>query len=164
MNTTKTLLAALALSSAVFGAAVSPAFAVNELNTLPGLTTAGAPLALHGYDPVAYFTDAKPTLGNSKLVVANNGASYYFANQANLDMFKANPGKFEPQYGGYCAFGVSIGKKFDGDPNQWKIVDGKLYVNLNADIAEKFNADVPGALKKAEGNWPTIQDKAPTAL
>ena len=164
MNTTKTLLAALALSSAVFGAAVSPAFAVNELNTLPGLTTAGAPLALHGYDPVAYFTDAKPTLGNSKLVVANNVASYYFANQANLDMFKANPGKFEPQYGGYCAFGVSIGKKFDGDPNQWKIVDGKLYVNLNADIAEKFNADVPGALKKAEGNWPTIQDKAPTAL
>jgi YHS domain-containing protein len=164
MNTTKTLLAALALSSAVFGAAVSPAFAVNELNTSPGLTTAGAPLALHGYDPVAYFTDAKPTLGNSKLVVANKGASYYFANQANLDMFKANPGKFEPQFGGYCAFGVSIGKKFDGDPNQWKIVDGKLYVNLNADIAEKFNADVPGALKKAEGNWPTIQDKAPTAL
>jgi len=164
MKTSKTLLAALALSSALFGAAASPAFAVNELNTSSGLTTAGAPLALHGFDPVAYFTEGKPVLGNSKLAAAANGASYYFSSQANLDMFKANPAKYAPQYGGYCAFGVSVAKKFDGDPNQWKIVDGKLYLNLNADIAEKFNADVPGNLKKAEGNWPKIQDKAPAAL
>jgi YHS domain-containing protein len=164
MKTHKTLLATLALSSALFGAALSPAYAVNEVNTAPGLTTAGAPLALHGFDPVAYFTEGKPAVGNSKFVGTHAGAAYYFASQANLDLFKANPAKYAPQYGGYCAYGVSVGKKFDGAPQYWKIVEGKLYVNLNADIAEKFNADVPGALKNAEGKWPAIQDKAPGAL
>ncbi len=163
MKPTRTLLAAVALSGALFGA-TAPAFAVNEINTSPGLTTAGAPLAVHGYDPVAYFTEGKPVLGSSKLVATANGASYYFASQANLDLFKAAPAKYTPQYGGYCAFGVSVAKKFDGDPTVWKIVNGKLYLNLNADVAEKFNADVPGALKNAEGNWPKIQDKAPSAL
>lgn len=164
MKSAKILLNTLALSSALLGAGLSPAFAVNEVNTTPGLTTVGAPLGLHGYDPVAYFKGGKPVPGNAKFAAAGNGVAYYFANQANADAFKANPAKYEPQYGGYCAFGVSVGKKFDGNPHYWKIVDGKLYLNLNADVAAKFDADVPGALSKAEGNWPKIQDKAPGDL
>jgi len=155
---TALLVSALALSPA------TPAFAVNEINTVPGLTTAGAPLALHGYDPVAFFTNAKPTLGDAKFVAEHDGAAYYFASEANSDAFKADPAKYVPQYGGYCAYGVAVGKKFDGDPRFWKIVDGKLYVNLNADIAAKFNEDVAGALKKADANWRTIESKAPAEL
>jgi hypothetical protein len=81
-----------------------------------------------------------------------------------FEMFKVNPAKYAPQYGGYCAYGVSVSKKFDGAPQFWKIVEGKLHVNLSAEIAEKFKADVPGALTKADGNWPKIQGKAPSAL
>lgn len=164
MIRSKTLLSTLLLTGALVGGALSPAFAVNEVNTAPGLTTAGAPLALHGFDPVAYFTVGKPTQGNAKLVVTHGGAAYYFATQANLDAFKANPAKYAPQYGGYCAFGVSVGKKFDGNPQHWRVENGKLYLNLNADIAAMFNKDVPGVVAKAEGHWPKIQDKAPAQL
>lgn len=164
MTPKKAMLATLALSSALFGASLSPAFAVNEINTVPGLTTAGAPLALHGYDPVAYFVAGKPTPGNANLVAAHDGASYYFSSQANLDRFKAEPAKYAPQYGGYCAYGVSVGKKFDGNPGYWKVVGGKLYLNLNADIAGKFNADVAGSVSKADAQWPKIEGKAPSEL
>lgn len=164
MKSTKSLLAALVLTGAVFGGAVSTAFAANEVNTTPGYTSDGTPLALHGYDPVAFFTVGKPTVGNAKFVASHNGASYYFSSQENLDKFKAEPAKYEPQYGGYCAYGVSVGKKFDGNPDFWKIINGKLYLNLNADVQKKFDADTDGSLKKAEGLWPKIQSKAPGDL
>lgn len=160
----KKLVAAALLVSALVLPLTTPALAVNEVNTVPGLTTAGAPLGLHGYDPVAFFTNGKPTLGDAKYVAAHDGAAYYFASAANLDAFEANPAKYLPQYGGYCAYGVAVGKKFDGDPRFWKIVDGKLYVNLNADIAAQFNEDVAGAVKKADANWRTIETKAPAEL
>jgi YHS domain-containing protein len=152
------LVSAFALSPA------TPAFAVDEINTVPGLTAAGGPLALHGYDPVGFFTDGKPQLGDAKFTATHGGAAYYFANRANLEAFEADPAKYVPQYGGYCAYGVAVGKKFDGDPRFWKIVDGKLYVNLNADIAAKFDADVAGAIQKAETNWTEIKSKAPADL
>jgi len=160
----KTFVALVALSSAIFSASLSPSFAANEVNTSPGFTADGTPLALHGYDPVAFFTVGKPTVGNAKFFTSYKGASYYFASQENLDKFKADPVKFVPQYGGYCAFGVSVGKKFDGNPDFWKIIDGKLYLNLNADVQKKFDADTAGSLKNAEGNWPKIQSKAPADL
>lgn len=158
------LIAAALLVSALALPLTTPALAVNEVNTVPGLTTAGAPLALHGYDPVAFFASGKPTLGDAKFVAEHDGAAYYFATEANSDAFKADPAKYVPQYGGYCAYGVSVGKKFDGDPRFWKIVDGKLYVNLNADIAAQFNEDVEGAIKKADVSWRTIETKAPAEL
>jgi YHS domain-containing protein len=160
----KKYVAALALSSAVLMAGGPSAFAINEVNTAPGLTTAGAPLALHGFDPVAYFTVGKPVQGSAKHISTHNGAAYYFASKANLDAFKADPAKYAPHYGGYCAYGVSVGKKFDGDPRFWKIVGGKLYLNLNADIAEKFNASPKESIAQADSNWPEIQDKAPASL
>ena len=153
------LLAAGLLSAAVFGATV-PVQAADEVNVVPGLSIAGAPLALHGYDPVAYFTQGKPLRGSDSLVHIHEGAAYRFASEAHLERFKADPALYAPQYGGFCAFGVSVGKKFDGDPRLWKIEDGKLYLNLNEEIYATFLEDVEGNVAKADGNWPEIEHTA----
>jgi len=158
MTFTKLAAAALA-ASALFGA-VAPVQAADEINVVPGLSAAGAPLALHGYDPVAYFTQAKPVRGSDALVHVHEGAAYRFSSQAHLDAFGAEPARYLPQYGGFCAYGVSVGKKFDGDPQLWKIEDGKLYLNLNEEIYEAFLEDVDGNIQKADGNWPGIEHTA----
>ena len=156
--------ASAAIAGLLLATAAGPAFAVLEINTVPGYTAAGAPLALHGHDPVAYFKSGRPQHGKAEFTAQHDGAAYYFANEANMKTFTSNPDRFVPAYGGYCAYGVSVGKKFDGDPRYWKIVDDKLYLNLNADIAKAFNADVTGSLNKANTQWPKIKSKAPSDL
>lgn len=136
------------------------AFAVDEVNVARGLSAAGAPLALHGYDPVAYFTKGVPTRGSDKITHIYNGAAYRFASEANQALFKADPAHYAPQFGGYCAFGVSVGKKFDGDPQLWTIRNDRLYLNLNPEIQAMFSKDVPGNIKKADGNWAKIEHKS----
>jgi len=140
------------------------ALAVDEVNVSTGDTMAGKPLALHGYDPVAYFTDGKPVIGDAKHTAVYNGAAYYFASADHKKAFEANPVKYAPAYGGYCAYGVSVGKKFDGSPQYWTVSDDKLYLNLNADISRKFAEDLGGNIKKAEKNWSTIEHKAVGSL
>ena len=137
-------------------AVTAPALAADETNVTAGLTAAGAPLALHGFDPVAYFTTGAPAEASATFAAVHDGATYYFASRKHLDAFTASPDRYAPQFGGFCAFGVSVGKKFDGDPRYWKISDGRLYVNLNAEIAEKFNEDVRGSVAKAETHWRSI--------
>ncbi|MCG8357015.1 MAG: hypothetical protein MI920_15725, partial [Kiloniellales bacterium] len=150
---------AAVLSTALLGA-VAPAQAADEINVVPGLSIAGAPLALHGYDPVAYFTEGGPRRGSDQFVHVHDGAAYRFSSEAHLEAFAADPARYLPAYGGFCAFGVSVGKKFDGDPNLWKIEDGKLYLNLNEEIYETFLEDVDGNIRKADGNWPEIEHTA----
>ena len=166
MNLRSKTLIALALASSMGIAA--PAFAGPEINTTTGIVTAdGKPafgLAVHGYDVVAYFNEGKPVKGDAKFAANQSKATYRFASQANLDTFKANPAKYEPAYGGYCAFGVSVGAKFDGDPTLWKIVDGRLYLNLDPGIQANWVKDIPGNIKKAEVNWVGIKDKLPTEI
>lgn len=166
MNTKSKTLFALAFAS-VLGA-VSPAIAGPEINTSVGIVLAdGKPalgLAVHGYDVVAYQTVGKPTKGDAKFATTQSKATYRFASQANLDLFKANPAKYEPAYGGFCAFGVSVGAKFDGDPTLWKVVEGKLYLNLDAGIQQMWLKDIPGNIAKAEVNWRRIKDKSPLEL
>ena len=87
-----------------------------------------------------------------------------FANEANREAFDGNPQKYLPAYGGYCAFGVSVGKKFVGDPEVWRLVDGKLYLNLDENIQDQWLKDVPGRIKTADANWQKIKDKAPGEL
>lgn len=146
---------------AIFTVAVPwSAFAVDEVNVARGLSAAGAPLALHGYDPVAYFTQGIPTRGSDKITHVHNGAAYRFASEANQALFKADPVRYAPQYGGYCAFGVSVGKKFDGDPQFWTVRNNKLYLNLNPDIQANFSKDVSGNIKKADANWVKIEQTA----
>ena len=94
------------------------------------------------------------------MVHVHEGAAYRFASQAHLDAFKQDPDRYVPQYGGFCAFGVSVGKKFDGDPRLWKIDGGKLYLNLNEEIYETFLEDVDGNVRKADNTWPEIEHTA----
>jgi YHS domain-containing protein len=128
------------------------------------VNTDTANLALRGHDPVAYFSAGKPTLGEARYSAKFNGATYHFASAANLKMFKASPAAYAPQYGGFCAMGVALEKKLDGDPMVWKIVDKKLYLNVNPDVFTAWSRDIPGNLVKAEENWPEIKNKTPDSL
>lgn len=145
------------LAAALLVAAAWPALAAHEVNTTSGFAATGAPLALHGFDPVAYFTDAAPTPGSAAYASVHEGATYYFSSEENQAAFEQNPAKYAPVFGGFCAYGVSVGKKFDGNPRYWTIHGGRLYLNLNADIARKFSEDVPGSVAKAEKQWQRIE-------
>ena len=113
-------------------------------------------LAVAGYDPVAYFTDGKPVEGSSDFTTEWKGATWRFASTAHRDQFVAEPEKFAPQYGGYCAWAVSQGYTAGIDPQAWKIVDGKLYLNYDKDVQQKWQQDVPGNIRKADGNWANL--------
>lgn len=117
-----------------------------------------------GYDLVSYQTEGKPVRGSGNYVVVVDGVTYLFASEDNKNAFEKNPGKYLPAYGGFCAYGVAVNKKFVGDPEVWKIVDGTLYLNLNSDIQTKWNEDISGNIAKANQNWPQIKDKSPGQL
>lgn len=154
-------LAAL-LGVATFGLA-APSFAYNEAST-SSINIDKDNLILRGYDAVAYHTQGKALKGTTEFSAMHNGATYHFASAANRDAFKANPAKYEPAYGGFCAMGVALEKKLDGDPELFKVVDGKLYLNVNADVVKVWSKDIPGNIGKAEMNWPAIKDKTPASL
>ncbi|MEO8045067.1 MAG: YHS domain-containing (seleno)protein [Spartobacteria bacterium] len=113
-------------------------------------------VALSGFDPVAFFTEAKPVNGSPFITSENAGATYFFASEEHKKMFAADPGKYAPQFGGYCAFGVGLDKLFPVDISTWQVRNGKLYLNLNPDILKKFNADFSGNIAKADKNWPGL--------
>ena len=119
---------------------------------------------LSGHDAVAYFTQGEAIEGSSSFSAEHNGASYYFSSAENRDAFVADPERFEPVYGGYCAYGASLGKKFAVDGKAFKIVDDRLYVNKNLKVRETWVKDVPGNITKADGHWPKIHDIAPDDL
>lgn len=121
-------------------------------------------VAIHGYDTVAYFTESKPTQGSTKFTATYKNTIYQFASSDNRDKFRANPEKYAPQFGGHCAMGVALNKKLDVDPTAWRIVEGKLYLNLNKQVQEKWLSDVSGNLKTAYGIWPSIKDKSAASL
>lgn len=135
-----------------------------KTNVTSGKTLVGgkpAPgLALHGYDPVAYFDGGTPTLGDAEIAVVHDDATYRFASKAHHDKFVAHPESYLPQFGGFCAFGASVGAKFDGDPQVWRVVDGKLYLNLSKGIQQEWVKDIPGNIAKATANWPTLASAA----
>lgn len=157
----KITLAAVILSALV---SIGPAHAADEANVAPGLTYGGAPLGLHGADPVALLDQGTNAKGNAGFAAAHDGVAYYFASEANLEAFKANPARYAPQYGGFCAFGVSVAKKFDGDPNYAAVLDDKLYVFLNEDVFKAYMKDQAGTIAKAEGNWGKIEHTAAAKL
>lgn len=134
------------------------------LNLSTGLITTGFPLALRGYDAVSYTQGSAPVAGSAKFAVVEGEATYYFASQANADLFSASPAKYLPSFGGFCAYGVSVGKKFDGDPQIFKIVDGRVHLNLNADIHTAFLADIGGAIANADKAWANIANTDAAAL
>ncbi len=138
----------------------APAFAADEINVSNGISAAGAPLAAHGVDLVALVTHGNPIEGFATHSATHDGASYYFTSAENRKAFEANPAAYLPQHGGFCSFGVSVGKKFDGDPDQYLVADGKLYLFLNAETRAAFLKDVPGTAKTADGQWSQIKNTA----
>ncbi len=120
--------------------------------------------AVQGYDVVTYHTDKRPLRGNGNFVATHDGATYQFTSKENLKTFQANPDKYVPAYNGYCAFGVSVGKKFIGDPEVYRVVDGKTYLNLDTGIQSEWLKDVPGRIKTANSEWKEIKSKNPASL
>lgn len=126
-----------------------------------GATHAGSPVhgasqgpALGGFDAVAYFTHAAPTPGDARYTHAWNGATWRFASAANRDRFAAEPERYAPQYGGYCAFAMSNGSFSPGDAKRWRIEDGKLYLNANLFAQALWEASIPKRVLDADGHWP----------
>ena len=112
--------------------------------------------AIRGYDPVAYFTESKPVEGKKAFSHKWKGATWYFASEKNRDLFRADPEKYAPRYGGYCAYAVSRGYTASIAPEAWKIVDGKLYLNYSKGVQQTWEQDIPGNIKSADKNWPGL--------
>ena len=112
--------------------------------------------AIRGYDPVAYFIQGRPVEGKRAHSLKWKGATWYFANAENQDLFRGNPEKYAPQYGGYCAYAVSQNYTASIDPEAWKIVDGKLYLNYSKSVQTTWEEDITGYISSAERNWPKI--------
>lgn len=113
-------------------------------------------LAVSGYDPVAYFVEGKPVAGDPDLTYDWQGATWRFASRAHLDQFKSDPARYAPQFGGYCAWAVSQGYTASADPQAWRIVEGKLYLNYDLDVRKTWEQDIPGNIAKGETNWPAV--------
>lgn len=116
-------------------------------------------LAIQGYDPVAFFTNGMPVQGKPEFQLRHNGGLYYFASKEHRDLFKAGPEKYEPAFGGFCAYGVSRNKLVEIDVNAFQIVDGRLLLQYSKDVRSDFNKDTKGNLAKADGNWPGLVEK-----
>jgi YHS domain-containing protein len=146
-----TLAAALLLGATILSAA--PATAAD----LP-IDKDAQGVAIHGFDPVAYFTAGKPVPGKAEWSTRWQGAEWRFASAEDRDLFVKSPEKYAPQYGGHCAYGMALGHLAPTDPKAWKVVDGKLYLNFNKDVQGLWVKDTAGNITKADKNW---ADQAP---
>lgn len=151
-------LALLLGAAALFVAtAVQAAPPINTLKA--GLFGGRTDTAILGYDPVAYFTDGKPAKGQDAFVHDWMGAKWKFASQVHLDAFKASPDKYAPQYGGYCAYGVSQDNLVSIEPDKFKVIDGKLYLNYDAEVQAKWLKDPAGFNKIADTKFQALLKK-----
>ena len=125
----------------------------------PEINTESDSLALRGYDAVAYFTDAQAIRGLAQFEVTWKSARWRFATAAHRDQFIKAPERYAPQFGGYCAWAVAHNYTADGDPDAWKIVDGKLYLNYSKRVQKKWETDIPGFTRQGDANWPGVLSK-----
>lgn len=149
------MIAGLVVSASMVTAALAAGTEINASST---------GLALQGFDPVAYHTLGEATKGNYSITATHEDATYWFANEEHKATFLANPAAYAPEYGGYCAFGAAMGFKFDGDPNHWRIVDGELFLNVSAEVQERWVTDIPGFIEMADTKWVDIEFTEPSDL
>lgn len=128
-----------------------------QSKTLLNLDKSG--LAVQGYDVVAYFTDGKPAKGNPQFASSYGGGTYHFASAEHKATFDKEPAKYAPQFGGYCAWAVSKNSLAKIEPDAFQIVGGRLLLQYDTSIREKFSKDTTGNLAKADGNWPGLVAK-----
>lgn len=140
---------------------VQKALLVVLVSGLAALLLGAAPapdVAIKGYDPAAYFTVGKPLQGSDANTFQWHGFTWHFASQEHRDLFAASPEKYAPQYDGYCAWAMTESRKAITDPEVWRIVDGKLYLNCSKEAYEKWIRDIPGHIEKADRNWRGMQE------
>ena len=143
-----------------FLAALAAAFAslfvlAQAAEKSPVYLAPGSDVALSGYDAVSFF-EGDAQMGSAEFSTGYNGATWYFTSADTRDRFSANPDKYAPQYGGYCAWAVSEGYLAKGDPRFAKVVAGKLYLNFNRNIQAKWEQDIPGHIARGDANWPGV--------
>lgn len=159
MQSRRTLLRHLALGLAA-GASLAVLSRPAAAARLPAVFTSKPKgVAVGGYDTVAYFTDQKPVKGKPAIAAEHDGVTWWFATEANKALFVANPARYAPQYGGYCAWAVASGYTADGDPEAWSVANDKLYLNYNKAVRFAWARDIPGNVKKGDANWPVVLDK-----
>ena len=146
LNTVRLLVGAILVSAALTTASLA-----QEI-----FTKGNSSLALEGFDAVSYFVSGKPVAGQANLSTRYKGVTWRFSSADNLAAFKANPRKYAPQYGGHCAWGTARGYAVRGDPKVWRIVSGKLYLNYNRSVQNKWNRDINGYISKGNQNWPEV--------
>ena len=148
------------LLTAALGFSPSANAAEPPINTLKnGVFGGRGSVAINGYDTVAYFTVGKPVKGLDALATDWMGATWKFGSQAHLDLFKASPEKYAPQYGGYCAYGVTRGYLVKVEPDQFTVRDGKLYLNFDADVQTTWLKDPAGYIKDADSKYQALLRK-----
>jgi hypothetical protein len=125
----------------------------------PSINTSRNDLALRGYDAVSYWSESKPVQGSASFEYRWMNAVWRFASAEHRDQFIKEPERYAPQFGGYCAYAVSQGHTADGDPNAWRIVDGRLYLNYSAQVKKLWEQDIPGHITKGRQNWPSVLTK-----
>ncbi len=113
-------------------------------------------VAIKGHDPVAYFTQGAPVRGDASLSATHNGATYHFASAANRDAFTADPARFAPAYGGFCAYAVANGYTADIDPAAFTVHNDRLYLNFSRSVRRRWERDIPGNIVKGDANWPSL--------
>ena len=143
-----TIFAAIFALLSPIGATAAPA--------APAVLVNADGLAMRGYDPVAFFTDGKPTKGSPEHRLQWNGATWQFASAQSLEAFRSAPERYAPQFGGYCAWAVSQHYLAPGDPNFWKIVDGRLYLNANVRAKQLWEGEQAEAIARGHANWPSV--------
>ena len=156
---------ALATLAAVVSAGASSdwfGLAPKEYAASPVFTEGG--LAIRGFDPVAYFTEGRPVAGTAEFEADWKGATWRFASAEHRDAFKADPDRYAPQYGGFCAWAVAAkGRLYSTQPSNWTIVDDRLYLNYNDAIQQRWEADIPGFIDRGDERWPEIVAEARAA-
>jgi YHS domain-containing protein len=132
------------------------------VSALPALVLAGdkpARLAIKGYDPVAYFNESRPVKGRSDYESVWEDVRWHFASEVNRDLFRADPERYAPQYLGHCSMGIAEGDKSEVDPEAWAIVDGKLYLNGDLAVRERWEKNRAANINQADANWPALRNK-----
>jgi YHS domain-containing protein len=158
MFTRRNVLMVMAAAAVAGGAAGSMGALAEVRSIAQGAAPATERLGLKGYDPVAYFTLAAPTPGLADYEYVYDGLRYRFANARHRDLFKANPEKYAPQFGGSCAMNMSNGVRREADPTIWVISNGNLYVFAGTGGADRFRQDPQVAASKAATNWKNLKN------
>ena len=149
------------LSLAIISMILITAAACNSSKGVQPVNKNADGVALKGYDTVAYFSRQKAVEGKAEHEFVWNGAKWLFSSAENRDEFAKSPEKYAPQYGGFCSWAVSHGYTANGDPEAWKVVDGKLYLNYDPKVKEMWEKEQTDLIKKGDENWRDFQTRQP---